>query len=317
MNWYQMRCLTTPEGIDILSGYLLSHGITGVMIEDAADFTEFLEDTSVSWDWDYIDDDLMKMKDCQTTVIFYLPEDMSGMEQLKAIKTGLEGLRAQNPAVNLGELSLESSTLQEEDWETSWKKYYHPVRVGERIVICPCWEKDTALLKEGDVQVLLDPGMAFGSGTHETTRLCMQFLEKVLTPEETLLDVGCGSGILAITGMLLGAKSAIGVDIDELAVKIAGENAALNGMEIPFVCGDLTEKLSGTYDVVCANIVADVLLRLAESIVPFLHEKSRLIVSGIIADRKEEVFAALSAAGLRKVDENEEKDWISAVWMLQ
>lgn len=317
MNWYQMRCQTTPEGIDIVSGYLLAQGITGVMIEDAADFTEFLEDTSVSWDWDYIDDDLLKMKQCQTAVIFYLPADMNGMEQLKAIKAGFPVLRAQNPAVDLGALSLESSTLEEEDWETSWKKYYHPVRVGEHIVICPCWEKDEVTLREGDALVLLDPGMAFGSGTHETTRLCMQFLEKALCPGDTLLDVGCGSGILAITGMLLGAKSAVGVDIDELAVKIAGENAALNGVEIPFLCGDLTEKLTGTYDVVCANIVADVLLRLAASIVPFLHEKSRLVVSGIIADRREEVFAALEQAGLQKIAETEENDWISAIWMLR
>ena len=317
MNWYQMRCHTTTEGIEIVSGYLLSQGITGVMIEDANDFTEFLEDTSVSWDWDYIDDDLMKMKECQTSVIFYLPADMSGMEQLKAIQNGFPALRAQNPAVDLGELSLESATLEEEDWETSWKKYYHPVRVGKHIVICPCWEKDEVTLGEGDVQVLLDPGMAFGSGTHETTRLCMEFLEETLTPGDTLLDVGCGSGILAITGMLLGASSAVGVDIDELAVKIAGENAALNGVQVDVRCGDLTEKITGTYDVVCANIVADVLLRLAESIVPFLHERSRLVVSGIIADRKDEVFGALQRAGLRLVAEKEEKDWVSAIWMLQ
>lgn len=319
MNWYQMKCRTTTQGIDIVSGYLLSHGITGVMIEDAADFTEFLEDTSVSWDWDYIDDELMKMKECDTAVIFYLPEEMGGMEQLKSIKAGFDQLRAENPAVDLGALTLESDTLEEEDWETSWKKYYHPVRVGKRILICPCWEADTVEKRPDDVQVLLDPGMAFGSGTHETTRLCMQFLEQTLTPNDTLLDVGCGSGILAITGMLLGAKDAVGVDIDELAVKIAKENAALNGMEeqISFVCGDLTEKLSGTYDVICANIVADVLVRLAAGIVPFMHQKTRLVVSGIIADRKDEVFAALEAHGLRKIDEAEEKDWISAIWMLK
>ena len=144
-------------------------------------------------------------------------------------------------------------------------------------MVCPCWE--TCELGKDDIRVTLDPGMAFGTGTHETTRLCMQFLEDAITPQTTMLDIGTGSGILAATALLLGAKSAVGVDIDELAVKIAQENADLNGVgeQIELHCGDLTEQITGTYDVICANIVADVLIRLSQTVTQFMHKASVLI----------------------------------------
>ena len=311
MNWSQIKLYTTTDAIDVVSGYLISHGLRGLMIEDAQDFTEFLEDTSIHWD--YIDDELMKMKECETAIVFYIPDNMQGMEMLKAIRGGIETLRQKTPGLNLGRLAFESENIREEDWETAWKKYYHPVRIGKHIVICPCWEECT--LEENDVKVTLDPGMAFGTGTHETTRLCMAFLEKYITPNVSLLDVGTGSGILAITALLLGAKSAVGVDIDQLSVKIAQENADLNGVgeKIELVWGDLTEKLSGVYDVICANIVADVIIRLCPAVTAFMHPDTVLIISGIIEDRCQDVFAVLEENHLQIVDRNQENDWISVV----
>lgn len=315
MNWSQVKLYTTTQGISVVSGYVVSHGIRGVMIEDAEDFNDFLEDTSVHWD--YIDDELMKMKECPTAVVFYVPDNMQGIETLQAVRAGVEQLRRDNPQVDLGPLTFESESIREEDWETAWKKYYHPVRVGEHIVVCPCWEN--CQLEQGDVKVTLDPGMAFGTGTHETTRLCMAFLEKYITPDTTMLDVGTGSGILAITALLLGARSAVGVDIDELAVKIAKENADLNGVgdQIQLHCGDLTQKISGTYDVICANIVADVIIRLCKTVTSFMHRDTVLIVSGIIEDRCADVFAALEEAGLTIVEKNQENDWVSVVVKLR
>ncbi len=311
MDWTQVKLYTTTPAIDIVSGYLISHGLRGLMIEDASDFSDFLEDTTIHWD--YIDDDLMKMKECETAVVFYLPDNLQGMEMFRGIRQGIESLRSEVPEIDFGRLTFETEGVREEDWETAWKKYYHPVRVGEHIMICPCWED--CELQPGDIKVVLDPGMAFGTGTHETTRLCMQFLEKYITKDTTMLDVGTGSGILAITALLLGTKSAVGVDIDELSVKIAQENADLNGVgdKISLVWGDLTEKISGTYDVICANIVADVIIRLCQSVTAFMHKDTVLIVSGIIEDRCGDVFAALEDAGLSIIEKNQENDWVSVV----
>lgn len=315
MDWTQVKVYTTTPAIEIVSGYLISHGLKGLMIEDSNDFCDFLEDTTIHWD--YIDEDLMKMKDCQTAIVFYIPDNMQGMEMLKAIKNGINSLREQTPDIDFGSLEFESDSIKEEDWETAWKKYYHPVKIGKHIVVCPCWED--CELDENDIVVKLDPGMAFGTGTHETTRLCMQFLEQYISSDTTMLDVGTGSGILAITALLLGTKSALGVDIDELSVKIAKENAALNGVEdkIDLVWGDLTEKVSGTFDVICANIVADVIIRLCDTVTQFMHEDTVLIVSGIIEDRCNDVFTALDNAGLKIVDKNQENDWVSVVVKLK
>lgn len=310
MNWTQVRLFTATQAVEIVSGYLVSHGLRGLMIEDAEDFSDFLEDTTIHWD--YIDDDLMKMKECETAVVFYIPDNIQGMEMFQAIRSGLDALRRQNLSTDLGRLEFESELVNEEDWSTAWKKYYHPVRIGKKLVVCPCWEE--CELGEGDVKVTLDPGMAFGTGTHETTRLCMQFLEQSVTPDTTMLDIGTGSGILATTALLLGAKTALGVDIDELSVKIAKENAALNGVDgrIELVCGDLTEKVSGQFDVICANIVADVIIRLSENVTSFMHRDSILIVSGIIEERSAEVMQALVGAGLAVTEQKQENGWVAA-----
>lgn len=307
MNYKQITIYTTTQAIDIVAGFLTMHGVRGVVIEDAADFEEFLSDTTIHWD--YVEEELMQLKNAETNVKFYLPDNLQGIESFREIQASLEGLRAENPAVDLGRLAMETAEVNEEDWSTAWKKYYHPTKVGERLIVVPCWEEYE--LKPGEVRVTLDPGMAFGTGTHETTRLCMRLLENCVDSETELLDIGTGSGILAITALLLGAKSAVGVDIDELAVKIAQENADLNGVgdKIELVCGDLVDKIHGRYGVICANIVADVIIRLAKDVRQFMEPGAVLLVSGIIEERCEEVKAALREAGLRIEEILTENGW--------
>ncbi len=315
MEWTKVKLFTTTEAIEIVSGYIISNGLRGIVIEDAKDFNDFLEDTSVYWD--YIDDELMKLTECETSIAFYIPDNIQGREMFGAIKSGIGKLRLDNPDVDMGRLEFEIESVNEQDWSTAWKKYYHPTRIGEKIVVCPCWE--TCDLKDGDVKVTLDPGMAFGTGTHETTSLCMALIEENLKKGDTVLDIGTGSGILSITSLLLGAKSAVGVDIDELAVKIAHENAELNGVsdKAEFVCGDLTEKISSKFDLICANIVADVIIRLCDSVTNYMHKNTTFIVSGIINDRCDDVLGALQNAGLKITQKKELNDWVAVCCKLE
>ena len=193
----------------------------------------------------------------------------------------------------------------------AWKKYYHPIRVGERLVVCPSWEEYER--QPEDVVLTLNPGMAFGTGTHDTTRLCMELLEKYITPEVHVLDVGCGSGILAITAALLGAKEIKGCDIDEVAVKVAGENADLNGVgdRIAFHKGDLTSQVEGSFQLICANIVADVIIRLSEDVGKYLAEGGIFITSGIIDTREQDVLEALDKNGFTVIERRSSGGWVA------
>ncbi len=314
MNWKEIRIYTTTEAIDIVSGYLVTCGITGFAIEDAEDFSAFLTDTTIHWD--YVEESLMEKTRQPTAIVIYLEDNLTGMETLRNVRAGLDSLREQNPAVDLGSLELSFGDIAEEDWSNAWKQYYHPQNIGKRLVVCPVWEK--VELTQDQVQVTLDPGLAFGTGSHETTRLCMTLLEEVVKGEEQVLDIGTGSGILAITALRLGAKDAVGVDIDPVAVKIAGENAELNQVEdrCTFLCGDLVEQVQGKYDIICANIVADVIIRLSETVQQFMHENTKLIVSGIIDTRADEVHDALIASGLKVLKRLEENGWCSMLLML-
>ena len=285
MNWTEVKIYTTTAGIDPLTGSMLDLGLQGFMIEDAQDFDEFLHDTTPHWD--YVDQAVMeKMKDCETCVTIYVADNPQGMEELMQVRQILARLKAQDPDGKYGRLELEMKDVDEEDWSNAWKKYYHPVQVGEHLVVCPSWEAYDR--KPDEVVLILNPGMAFGTGTHDTTRLCMELLEKYITPQDTVLDVGCGSGILAITAALLGANKIIGCDIDEVAVKVAGENAALNGVQdrIAFHQGDLTSQVEGSFQIICANIVADVIIRLSEDAGRYLAKDGIFITSGIIDTRE-------------------------------
>lgn len=213
---------------------------------------------------------------------------------------------------HLPDAEISTGNVSEEDWANNWKHYYKPFPVGERLYVRPQWEEpdDRATGRE---TLILDPGMAFGSGTHETTRLCLEMMENCVTEETELLDVGCGSGILAIAGMKLGAKRAVAVDIDALAVKVAGENAEINGVggNIEFICGDLAERVTGKYELITANIVADVIIRLTKNIMSYLKDDGIFVASGIIDSRENEVVEAVRACGLKVIKIAHDKGWVA------
>lgn len=310
MNWTEVKIYTTTAGIDPLTGSMLDLGLQGFMIEDAQDFDEFLHDTTPHWD--YVDQAVMeKMKDCETCVTIYVADNPQGMEELAQVRQILARLKAQDPDGKYGRLELEMKDVDEEDWSNAWKKYYHPVQVGEHLVVCPSWEAYDR--KPDEVVLTLNPGMAFGTGTHDTTRLCMELLEKYITPQDTVLDVGCGSGILAITAALLGANKIIGCDIDEVAVKVAGENAALNGVQdrIAFHQGDLTSQVEGSFQIICANIVAYVIIRLSEDAGRYLAKDGIFITSGIIDTREQDVLNALEQNGFQVIERRTSGGWVA------
>ncbi len=306
-EWFACEIETTEAGLPILSDYLIGVGLTGLMIRDPKEIGAFLAGEGEHWD--YLDDSLYALAECPPTVTFYLPKNGQGRETLLQIREGIKGL----PITPTPRIFCQ--TVQEEDWANEWKRYYHKTEIGERLVICPSWELTEKgappYTENGRAVLVLDPGMAFGTGGHASTRLCLTLLEQITKAGDTLLDLGCGSGILSVAGLLLGAKSAVGVDLDEKAVEVSRENAARSGVEKRYraVCGDLTERVSGQYDLICANIVADVILRLIPDMGRYLASGGKVVLSGIITERKPEILNALFDAGYRLLEEKEEDGW--------
>lgn len=255
----------------------------GIYIEDYSALEEEVEQIAHI---DIIDENLLKKDRNKALIHIYLEPDVNPAEALAFLSERYtdEGI----------EHTLDTAATMDEDWRNNWKKFFNPSPVGERLLIRPTWRDD---FDAGDRAVLnIDPGLAFGTGSHETTRLCLEMIERYLKAGAEVLDVGCGSGILAIAALLLGAERAVGVDIDETAVRTAAENAELNGVADKFtvLCGDLTEKISGKYDLIVANIVADAIISLSKGVKEFMKDDTVYIMSGIIDTRGDEVVNALS-----------------------
>ncbi|MFA5657698.1 MAG: 50S ribosomal protein L11 methyltransferase [Oscillospiraceae bacterium] len=320
MNWLELNIYTTSEGIDAVCGSLMRLGISGFVIRDSKDFEEYL--SSKSGNWDYIDDDLMSLKSCETTVTVYIADNSQGADTFAAVTAELSELKKRDSSGIFGRLECDFLNVREEDWANNWKQYFKPLKIGERLLVKPSWEADTPQ-NEGRTILEIDPASSFGTGQHHTTRLCLELLEKHLEKGCKILDLGCGSGILSIAGVLLGAESAVAVDIEQNAVEAARENALKNNIPknaYKTFCGNiihdrtLEKKLGTGYDIICANIVADVLIAMSGLFGRLLAENGVLVLSGIITERQREVTDAVEENGFSVCDIHEQEGW-SAVMM--
>ncbi|MBQ3885527.1 MAG: 50S ribosomal protein L11 methyltransferase [Ruminococcus sp.] len=314
MEWTEVNIFTTTEGIELVCSKLMDIGIKGFAIQDAEDFNEFLENKNGQWD--YIDEDLMGLSNCETRITVYLPSNNQGVDMLASIRSMLTELKAGDAEKQYGRLEAELSSIREEDWANNWKQYFKPLKVGEKLVIKPSWEEYN---EDSDRIILeIDPASSFGTGQHHTTRLCLELLEKSLSKDDVILDMGCGSGILSIGAMLLGAKRAVAVDIEQNAAETALENAVKNNIspelyETHFgnILSDekLASEIDYKYDIITANIVADVLIAMKDHFVRYIKKGGTLIVSGIIEERMDEVIDALKSVGFSSPEVNVKEGW--------
>lgn len=306
-NWTEIKITVDASRVDE-AGAIASMTVPyGIYIEDYSNLEqEALEIAKI----DLIDEDLLAKDRTKGIVHIYISPEENPQEAVSFIK---DRLFAENI-----DFEIDLSNCAREDWENNWKQYFKPIAVGNKILIRPVWIDDYDA--NGRAVLNLEPGVAFGTGTHETTRLCLEALENYIDNDTVMLDVGCGSGILSVAGMLLGAKSVIGVDIDKLAVKVAVENGKLNGFcepEYKMIVGNLTDKISGKYNVVTANIVADAIIMLTPDVKQFLADDAIYIVSGIIDMREDEVSCALAANGFEIIRRHEENGWVCFECRLQ
>ncbi len=305
-DWMQVKVLTTTAGADLVSEILLEAGSEGTMIEDRNDV---FENQRPEGQWDIIDTAIADRIGEDVKVTGYYPIDENRNNVISSIASALGRLQALTPDVDLGKLEMQVQGFENEDWSESWKKSFKPIRLGEHIVICPGWLEYE---KQPDDKVIeIDPGMAFGTGTHETTGMCAALIEKYVQPGQRVIDIGTGSGILAIVAAHMGAKEVLATDLDAVAVRVAAENAVLNGFgdKIDCRCGDLLDVVDVSGDVVIANIIADVILMLAKPVRERIVPNGVFICSGIAIDRREDVRRALLENDYEILDEPVKGEW--------
>ena len=314
MKWLELKIDAAPAGLEPVSALLEDLGITGLVIDDEGDFQDFLEHNHAYWD--YVDDQLMQEKKGLCRITFYLEDSPDGYNTLAQVRMALSRVKQEHP--EYGRLLLTMENMEDADWENNWKQFYKPMEIGDRLTVIPEWESTG--VPEDRVALRLNPGLTFGTGSHATTRLCLTALEEAVHGGETVLDLGCGSGILSIAALRLGAASAKAADIDEKCLTVAYENAALNGIgknRYTVLVGDvlsdgaLREKLGGGYDVVVANIVADVIMGLAPMVRQFLKPGGLFLCSGIIDTRAEEVAESLRQNGWEIEKTRSGEGWFS------
>ena len=312
MSWLEITIDTASQGIEEVAAALTAGGFSDLLLEDQAEFTAFLDENRAYWD--YIDEKLEQSLQGLSHIKLYLENtDTTGLSRLEQL---LEKLKAGDPEHNLGSLSMKISQLQDTDWEESWKENYPPQEIGQRLVVLPYWLADQ---KTDRLPVILDPGLTFGTGAHPSTQMVIRAMEQRVQPGCSCIDLGSGSGILSIAALRLGAKSAVGVDIDPKAEDIARQNAAYNGYAAPeftaYTGNVLSDRklmdtlLQNRYDVVLVNIVADVIISLAPVLPQLMDENSILICSGILDTRVCDVCNALKQSNLRVIETYSKEDW--------
>ena len=298
MEWIECT-LPCPGDTEELCNALSELGVGGMSVENEADFKDFLENNHQYWD--YVDEELEQKFAGKSQVKFWLADDADG--------------RAVLAAVEKAGYAVSTVMIRDEDWENNWKEYYQPIPIGGKLLVVPEWMDAEA---DGRIALRLDPGLIFGTGSHATTRMCLEALERIAAPGKKLLDLGCGSGILAIGGILLGCDRAVGCDIDPKAPDVAESNAALNDIftdRFKVYAGDVLSDegmrkfLGEGYDIVTANIVSDVIIPLAGFVRRFMKDGGELVVSGIIEGRQDEVASALEAAGFTITGSYCQEEW--------
>ena len=300
MEWTDIRLTVAKADADNAEAVATMIAEGGIYIEDYSDIEQQVAEIAHV---DLIEQELLDKPRDTVIIHMYLEPGASPVETLALIAARME-------AAGIA-YTVETEGVEQEDWQNAWKKYYHAMDIGERLAIVPGWED----YQTDRIRIVMDPGMAFGTGTHETTSLCLETLDSLVKGGERVLDIGTGSGILAIAALKLGADSAEGVDIDPMCVRTAGENAARNGVADRFkvLVGDLSDKASGQYNIITANIVAAAILSLAPHVPVLMAPGARFIASGIIDERRDEVLAGLKAAGLEPVEVKEKRGWVCII----
>ena len=306
--WTEVTIETTTEAVEAVTNILFVNGAGGAMIEDPKDFNLEKEN---EYDWDYVDEKIIeKAKESDVVKIkTYISEEKNVPEFINSIKTQI--MQLTDCGLDIGSGKVYTDSVREDDWANNWKQYYKPTRIGKNIVIKPEWEDFEP--EKTDILIEMNPGMAFGTGNHETTSMCVANLERFVKEDTVVFDIGCGSGILGITAAKLGAKKVIGIDIDEVAVKVANENIEKNNVEdkMTAVKGNLADDIDKNIkaDVVVANIMADIVILLSKDVKEFLAEDGIFISSGIIHAKIEEVCNALEENGFEVIEVQKKGEW--------
>ena len=299
-DWTEVKISVNADDVD-KAGDIASMVVPyGIYIED------YRELEKEAWEIahiDLIDEELLEKDRTKAIVHVYISPEENPAEAVAFLRERYSAEGIEN--------EIDLNQCKNEDWENNWKQYFHPIPVGEKLLIRPTWEDE---FEAGDRKVLnIEPGLAFGTGSHETTRLCLETLEKHINEGTTVLDIGCGSGILSIASLLLGAEKAVGVDIDALAVKTAIENGEVNGFKEPeytILQGNLTDKVNGKFDVVVANIVADVIIMFCKDVASFMKDDALFITSGIIDTREQDVIDAFNKYGFEIKARHTKGGWV-------
>lgn len=303
MKYTQIDIDLTHEAIEPALSKLLEIGISDTVVQDPLDIDDLINKKN-QYDWDYIDDSVLDMKNQSPKVTIYLEGVDEGLSKVAEIKQAMAQLK-----VELGSLEVTYQILDDADWKDNWKEYFKPSKISEKIVVKPTWYDYE--LQPGELLVEIDPGMAFGTGTHETTSLCVKMMEKYMKPSDKVLDVGCGSGILSIVGALLGSRDILGVEIDPVAVEVAKENVELNGVSdiVKIQEGDLTKGLDYKADLVVANLMADLVMLLSKDVMKHMTPGGIYISSGILNEKVAAVSEVIEEAGFEIVEVRADGMW--------
>lgn len=301
MKFIEITTKTTTAGAEMVSAVYDMMGAQGCVINDK---TDYLQD-NIKGEWDYVDEERISKMPDYVTVTAYLGENETGV--VEKIGEKVKGL-TEFADFDLGMLDFKWTVVDDADWKHEWKKYYKPFDVGEKLYVRPYWEK---AINTSRMEIVLDPGMAFGNGTHETTYMCMEFIEKYITQDSFIYDVGCGTGILAVSAVKLGAKCAVAIDRDSVAADVAKHNIELNSLEgkIETKAGDLLKSEDKRADMIIANIIADVIIGFSQDAYDKLNDGGIFLSSGIISDRRDETRQAIISAGFEIVDSKEMGEW--------